>query len=130
MLFWFLLKYAIIFIFTKSFLKTVWRLSSKKLKDWMIGYWNVKEYVSWKRNPLEDISLFFVLKKTSVENLKINIELVFVFPKYSISYCLVLLILIGLLNHRDKLLLFISNLLFVTYYITSLSCSLCLYKSW
>ena len=106
----------------KNFIKKIKSLNGRLLK--------YKRAPLTKKKPSRGHFLFFVLKKTSVENLKINIELVFAVPKYTISFCLVLLILIVLLNHRDKLLLFISNILFVTCYVKSILCSLDLYKSW
>ena len=45
LLLWFSVKYTITFIFTKSFLKTVLRLSTKKLKDRKVSYQSVKSTV-------------------------------------------------------------------------------------
>ena len=42
LLVWFPVKYRITFIFTKSLLKTIWRLLLEKIKDSKAGYQNVK----------------------------------------------------------------------------------------
>ena len=89
-----------------TFIKKNKRLNGRLLKCNRACFLNKKS--SWGHFRL------FVVKNNTVENLRLTTDFAFEVPKYSNRYCWVLLILIRPLNHWDKLVLFISKLLFVS----------------